>query len=228
MSAGGTSTDFSRDLTCDASGNIYVTGYFYGTCYFGDQSVTAAGNSDVFIAKLGSSGEWLWVRAGLGSGFNRGNSVVCDNSGNCYVGGSFESTMSFGNLNLSSSGLRDIFIAKISSAGNWIWAVKAGGGGQEEALGLKYNSSNLFLGVTGYYSSNPSFGQTVLTGMGGRDIFVARLDTNGSWNWAKSAASSGAEESRAIALDGAGNAVITGFYTTSVSFGGNLLQAAYG
>lgn len=228
VSAGGTSTDFSKDLTCDASGNIYVTGYFYGTCYFGNQSVTAVGNSDVFIAKLSSSGEWLWVRAGLGSGFNRGNSVVCDNSGYCYVGGSFESTISFGNLNLSSSGLRDIFVAKISPAGNWIWAVKAGGGGQEEALGLKYNTSNYFLGVTGYYSSNPTFGQTVLTGMGGRDIFVARLDTNGSWNWAKSAASSGAEESRSIALDGAGNAVITGFYTTSVSFGGIVLQAATG
>jgi hypothetical protein len=228
VSAGGSSTDFSRDLTVDLNGNIYVVGYFYGTCNFGTHEITAQNNSDVFIAKLSPTGEWLWAKAAVGNGFNRGNSVTVDNTGHCYITGSFESTINLGNISISATGLRDIFVAKISLEGNWIWAVKAGGSNNDESFGMKYNNTNSCLVLTGIYTGNSSFGQTMLSGVGSRDIFVARLDSNGSWNWAKSAATSGNEESKAIALDGAGNAVITGYYTSSINFGNNNLPAGLG
>jgi hypothetical protein len=196
--------------------------------FFGEHQITAQNNSDVFVAKLSKTGEWLWAKAGLGSGFNRSNAITNDNAGNSYIIGSFESSVTFGNTNLTSSGSRDIFIAKINSSGAWQWAIKAGGTGTEDGLGVKYNSANVFLGITGYYSANSSFGQTVLVSKGGRDIFVASLDTNGNWNWAVSAASTGAEESRGIAIDGSGNSVITGYYTSALSFGDKNLPAGTG
>ena len=228
VSAGGESAEFSRDITCDNSGNIYITGYFYGSCTFGNQYITASGNSDLFIAKLSMNGQWLWARAGTGNGFNRGNSIVCDNLGYIYVAGSFESTISFGGMNLVSSGQRDICIVKLDTAGNWIKSVKAGGNGQEESLGIKYNHSEKFLITTGYYTANPSFGQHNLTGVSGRDIFVARMDRDLGWTWVESAASSGAEESKAVEIDGNGNSVITGYYTSAISFGDNSLPTAQG
>jgi hypothetical protein len=228
VSAGGLSTDFGKDITCDNSGNIYVTGYFYGTCNFGNTALNSSGNTDLFVAKLNSSGEWIWAVSGNGTGFNKGISIVCDNSDNVYVSGSFESTINFGNLSLTSAGQKDIFVAKLNSSGIWSWASKAGGTSTDENTGMKYNSANSFLGVTGFYSGSSTFGSTTLTAIGSKDIYVARIDLDGNWVWAKSAGTSGTEESRAIAIDANGNSVITGIYTSSITFGSTTLPAASG
>ncbi len=224
-SAGGNLADYGKDITCDNNGNIYITGYFFGTCDFGNISLNSSGNTEVFIAKLSNTGDWLWAKSGVGTGFNRGNSIICDNSNNVYVTGSFESNITFGTTTLTSSGYRDIFVAKLNSSGNWVWAIKAGGSLTEESVGIRYNANNSFIAITGFYSGNSVFGNTTLNANGARDIFIAKIDFNGNWLWAKSAGSNGNDESRGIAIDKNGNSVITGYYTNAISFGSINLPA---
>ncbi|MBX3043400.1 MAG: SBBP repeat-containing protein [Candidatus Kapabacteria bacterium] len=228
VSAGGASTDFSRSIAADNNGNLFITGYYFGTCIFGSHSLTAQNNSDIFVAKLSPAGVWLWARTASGGGFNRGNSITCDNVGNAYITGSFESSVSFGSISISSFGSRDIFAAKINSSGNWIWAKKAGGTGSEDGVSIKYSSNDNFVAVTGFYSSNSAFGQINLAASGGRDIFVSRIDTSGNWVWAKSAASSGAEEAKALTVDNSGNILITGYYSSALTIGLDNLPAGQG
>jgi len=54
IQAGGTDLDEGYGITIDDVGNYYVTGVFESTATFGSYSIYANGETDVFVAKLGS------------------------------------------------------------------------------------------------------------------------------------------------------------------------------
>jgi len=219
VSAGGSNADYGRGIAVDVNGNIYVTGYFYQSAKFGAHTITGSTNTDIFIAKLNSSGIWQWAKSAPGFGFNRGNSIDVDPAGNCYVTGAFEGTVSFGSINLSSSGSRDVFITKMSTNGDFIWAVKAGGTSADEAVSVRYYGSDRTIHLAGGFAGSATFGSQTLTSAGGRDIFVAKLDSSGVFQWAVGAGSNVTEDCKYMSIDGGGSAIITGYYSKTFSFG---------
>lgn len=44
--------DYSRSIARDDNGNLFITGRFYSTLFFGDSSITSNGSADIFIAKI--------------------------------------------------------------------------------------------------------------------------------------------------------------------------------
>ena len=223
--AGNSSDDSGNGIAVDSSGNAYVTGYFQETAAFGSTSLTSDGSSDIFIAKLSSSGSWQWaVRAGS-SDNDGGNRIVVDSNGNAYVTGYFQETAAFGNISLTSDGSYDIFIAKLSSSGSWQWAVKAGGSSADVSNGIAVDSSgNAY--VTGGFQGTAAFGSISLTSDGSRDIFIAKLSSSGSWQWAVRAGGSSAEGPNGMAIDSSGNAYITGIFTGTTTFGNTSLMSS--
>ena len=87
--AGGAETDCGFNVETDESGNIFATGYFYGSATFGSTTLTTAGASDIFIAKYTGSGNLLWAKRAGGTGSDYGYGIATDKSGNCLVTGSF-------------------------------------------------------------------------------------------------------------------------------------------
>jgi len=125
VTAGGGSVDRGYAVACDASGNVFVTGFFNGTAIFGTSSVTSSGAQDVFIAKYNSSGVLQWVLSAGGSNADISNGIAIDNQGNAIICGQFIGTATFGSTTLvSSNNSIDIFVAKVSSAGAFVWAKK--------------------------------------------------------------------------------------------------------
>lgn len=59
---GGINADGGSSIAVDTTGNIYLTGYFNTTAYFGNLALTSSGGYDTFAAKLDSTGNWLWAR----------------------------------------------------------------------------------------------------------------------------------------------------------------------
>src|SRR5258706_6815557 len=96
---------------------------------------------------------WLWAKAAAGSGNQEGLNVATDVSGNVFVSGFFNyPSMIFGTIVLTSAGMNDIFLAKYDGAGNVLWAIRAGGSGDDWAQGLTTDASgNVF--VTGTFNS---------------------------------------------------------------------------
>ncbi|MDD3577798.1 MAG: SBBP repeat-containing protein, partial [Candidatus Cloacimonetes bacterium] len=223
--AGGISYDYGQSIATDSNGNSYVTGSFEGTAVFGSTTLASSGQSDIFVAKMDSNGNWLWAKKAGGSSYDYGYGIAVDSSGNSYVTGNFSDSAVFGSTTLTSSGDYDIFVAKIDSNGIWLWAQKAGGSNYDYGYGIAVDSSGNSY-VTGYFSGSASFGSTTLTSSGYEDIFVAKIDSNGIWLWAQKAGGSTYNYGYGIAVDSSGNSYVTGIFLYTASFGSTTLTSS--
>ena len=226
--AGGTDFDFGNSIAVDANGNSYVTGYFSGSANFGTTTLTSSSEyyTEIYVAKLDINGNWLWANKAGGTGWDYGYGIAVDANGNSYVTGAFAESAIFGTTTLTSSGGSDIFVAKLDSSGNWLWAKQAGGTDYDDGYGIvvDINGNSYVTGI--FYSSNCSFGSTTLTSSGGSDIFVAKLDINGNWLWAKQAGGTSGDSGNGIAVDANGNSYITGGFKESATFGTTTLTSS--
>jgi len=230
--AGGTNYDSGNSIAVDGSGNSYITGYFFGTATFGNTTLTSAGWTEIFIAKIDASGNFLWAKKAGGANNDSGYSIAVDGSGNSYTIGGFEGTATFGNISLTSvkdangKFTKDIFIAKIDGNGNFLWAKQAGGANNDSGNSIAVDGSGNSY-ITGSFDGTITFGNTTLTSAGS-DIFIAKLDGSGNYLWAKKTGGTSVDSGNSIAVDGSGNSYITGFFYGTATFGNTTLTSAGG
>ncbi|MBT6372369.1 MAG: hypothetical protein HOJ86_06840, partial [Acidimicrobiaceae bacterium] len=127
-----------------------------------------------------------------GTNADYGYSVAVDSSGNVYTTGYFNGTVDFdpgaGTANLTSNGYKDVFVSKLDSSGNYVWAKNFGGTGNDMGYSVAVDSSgNVY--TTGYFTGtvdfDPGAGTTNLVPNGSSDAFVSKLDSSGDLVWAK-------------------------------------------
>lgn len=220
VNGGGTSTDRGNAVACDANGNVYVTGFFNGTATFGTSSVTSAGSQDVFVAKYNSTGNLQWVISAGGAGADIANGIAIDNSGNVLIAGQFSGVSTFGTTTLTSMNSSiDIFVAKISSAGTFLWAKQGAGKFEDRALSISCDGSGNSY-VTGQFSDTLTIDQTHNNAMQNA-IFVLKLSSTGSETWFKIVGGGSFNICYDIVADNSGNCYITGDYQGTLTFFGS-------
>ena len=227
--AGGTSYDNGLSIAIDANENSYVTGYFSGSATFGTTTLTSSSEyySDIFVAKLDNNSNWLWVKQAGGTDNDFGYGIAVDANGNSYITGGFKESATFGTTTLTSSGYYDydIFVTKLDIDGNWLWAKQAGGTGDEGSNSIAVDANGNSY-ITSGFEESVNFGTTTLTSSGYLDIFVAKIDHNGNWLWAKQAGGAIDDCGYGIALDANGNSYVTGFFMESANFGTTTLTSS--
>ena len=228
-------TELVNNITTDANGNAYITGYFYdSSIWFGSINLTktSTNEADFFVVKYDANGNEVWAKIEGGSGDDVGNSITADANGNIFVTGYFKSpSITFGtttvmNVGTSTSSL-NLFVVKYDSFGNILWA-KGVGGNEAEIANSIITDANGNAYVTGQFnSSSISFGTNTVTKTGSTyysDIFVAKYDSNGNDIWAKGVGGTDSETGLGIATDAYGDVFLTGyFYSPSISFGATTL-----
>ena len=228
-------------ITVDNSGNIYTTGYFRGTVDFdpgnGTDNHTSAGSDDVFIQKLDSNGNFLWTKTFGGSYDDFCYSITTDTSGNIYTTGSFWNTVDFdpgsGIDNHTSAGSDDVFIQKLDSNGNFLWAKTFGGisGASGRSINID-DSGNIYTTGIFFYTVDfdPGSGTDNHTSVGSADVFIQKLDSNGNFLWAKTFGGTDSEHSNSITVDTSGNIYTAGYFEGQANFdpeGGNVISMSY-
>lgn len=212
-----TTTDNGSAVTSDNSGNVFTTGYFFGTNFtFSTTTLINAGNYDAYIAKHDNLGNFLWARS-IGGAFDEvSNAVVCDNGGNVFITGYFtSSTLAIGAFTLTNLGGTDVFIAKFDPNGNVLWAKSFGDNMIEESNGIACDGNNIY--VTGQFQSNTiNFGTGTLTCNGGGDVFTAKYDNNGNELWAKGFGDAGLEIGYGITTTTTNEIYVTGSFKSSL------------
>ncbi len=229
---GGTSEDVGKAIAIDSQCNAYLTGDFAGTATFGTTQVVSAGLTDIFIAKIGTNGNWIWSKRAGGTDNDNANAIVIDIIDTVCVTGSFKSTASFGSVSFTSYGGADIFVSKLSGSGTWIWTVRAGGSGSswnDSGRGITAdNQGNIY--ITGSFSSTASFGNLSVQSVGGIDVFAAKMDDDGNWIWVNGTGGTGStlmDYGYDIAVDEDHNIYVTGVCVGTTYYGDSTI-AGYG
>lgn len=223
---GGTGVESAYKVAA-SNNNLYVTGTTTGTISLGSATITSAGGTDGFVAKLtdaGGSGSFGWVQQLQGAGNETVYDIAASNS-TVYVAGAFTGTAArFGAFTLSSAGGLDGLVGRLNDAGSTAtvaWVQRLGGPLDDEPIALRTVGRTVY--VAGYFGlgspvgggPRAAFGDTQLQAVGGSDAFVARLNDSGStgrFDWAQGAGGAGNDYANAVAQNGSTTA-IAGFFT---------------
>ncbi|HUI42810.1 MAG TPA: SBBP repeat-containing protein [Terriglobia bacterium] len=229
---GGSGADAAHGIALDSSNDAYVAGSTQSSDFptMGAAQAALAGTTNAFVSKLSPNGSALMYSTFLGgSATDSAQSIALDSSGAAYVAG-FTLSADFPTLNAfqkSYGGNGDAFVAKLNAAGSALaYSTYLGGAALDRGFGLAVDASgNAY--ITGDSSSADfpvTAGSFQSLNAGNDDAFVAKLDAAGSaLAYSTFLGGSGADQGYAIAVDGGGNAVVTGL-TESADFP---LQAAY-
>ena len=221
---------YGKDITLDASGNIYTTGHSLGMDMDpgpGTVNVTGAGGDDVFISKLDRDGNYVWGKF-VGGIFNdRGFSIRVDGQSNVYVAGNFQYEADFNPdtsryiLPGTTYEAYHAFLLKLDINGNFVWAGKPGGIYPEYARVLSLDaagnvySTGMFEGQTDF---DPGTGAYHLDAAGGADIFVSKLNTDGNRVWTFAIGNTDTDEGQSVSVTPSGTVYLAGNYAGEVDF----------
>lgn len=165
----------------------------------------------------------IWVRGIGGSGEDYSKDLEIDPQGNIVHTGYFSGTVNFnpgqGTENLSTFGGTDIFVQKLSSNGDFIWAKNMGGTASDVGEKL-YLDANGNVYATGEFSEtadfNPNNGSAKITAKLQNDIFAFKLDSSGNYQWAKGFGSNRNDYVEGIISDLNGNTYLTGNFSATI------------
>ena len=219
-SCGGVNADTARGIALDSAGNCCVAGWFQGTAVFGTTEITSLGEADIFLAKLDTNGNWLWARRAGGAGEDNGWDVSIDGAGNACLTGFFIGNADFGPFQRNSVGMADVFVCRLDANGNWLWANSAGGPNHDFGYSISTRSSG-YSYVAGMFYDQMNIGGTALTGLGSAEIYVATIDENGNWVWAKSAGGDQWDIANGVAFGNDGSSRVAGTFSATSHFGGS-------
>lgn len=223
---GGSGEDVGFAIAADAAGNAYVTGATDSSNFpiiAGAAQAVRRGRLEVFVSKLNPTGSQLLYSTFLGGQSDDvAGSIAVNAAGEAYVTGeTLASDFPLQNaIQRTLNGPTDAFVTRLNASGSGlIYSTLLGGRGQEFAYGITLDAagSAYITGIT--YSDNFPTRNPTQALLGGRvDAFVTKLAPAGN-ELIYSTYLGGAHDDGGfgIGVDGAGNAFVAGF-TTSTNF----------
>lgn len=163
-----------------------------------DQSVVAVGYSDsygnggndIFLTKTDEKGALLWSHYYGGPYNDFGYAVAVDNFDNIYITGS---------IGAATTNSENLYIAKVSPAGNLIWTKNFGGAGADIPAEMIIKNNKVYV-----------IGSTTSIGAGQEDIYLICLDLDGNTINEKTIGTSGRDFGSCICKSSDGNLLIGG------------------
>jgi gliding motility-associated-like protein len=189
------SIDEGNGITTSTNGDIYVIGNFQGTVDFdpniGISSFTSNGSYDIFIQKLSSEGNLIWVKTIGGNSSDLGNNITIDSYSNIVFTGLNSGIVDFDpgtNTNNLTPTTANAFICKWDENANFIWAKSIISSSNPQGFCITSDTQNNYYitGITqGTADFNPSNSEIYnLTASGGSNTFILKLTTLGDFIWA--------------------------------------------
>ena len=160
-----------------------------------------------------------WIKGFQGSNQESVKSITKDIQGNIYTTGYFSGSVDFdpgpASFILSSAGQQDIFVSKLKSDGDFVWAKRLGGTGNEMANAIVADSFG-HLNITGFYMNTVDFDPGPASMLvssasaGSQDVFVVQLDTAGNYHWVRTFGGSGYYNAQGYLYDAVSSAYSIG------------------
>jgi len=205
--------DIALTMAGDGAGGVFVGGYTTGVL-----AGSTPGREDMFIARHGGDGSQLWLRQfGTAMYHERIYAIAADGAG-----GALAVAHTGGELGAPPRGSADIVVMRYSASGAQSWIRQYGTSAGEVPLAVcKHASGAITIG-------GEAFGNLAAPNAGGRDMFIARLDSSGGWVWARQFGTSEDDSVTGLAPDGSGGVFLCGTTYAGVQNGGyDIVLARY-
>jgi hypothetical protein len=246
---GGAGSDTGAGIAARGT-NVYVTGSITnntvnnsGVLFGGTGTTPGTGqvngvsgisSQDLVVAKYtdnGSTATLGWTQVGGGTSSDTGAGIAVSGS-SVVVGGEVTPSPNYTFAPASTSGLRGTMgnraVVALADAGTGTWqglATSFNGGSSEVQAVATDARGNVF--VTGSFTGQVTFGNTMLTSRGWYDLFVAKyVPATDTWAWAQSGGGTGNAGDFGAGIAVSGNSVyVTGSITNDT---GNTDQVLFG
>jgi hypothetical protein len=212
----------------DSQGDLLLTGFTDGGLDFGTGAIDAGGVRARFVVKLrAGDGAAVWTHALLNvdavdedwEGF-----VSADASDNALICGRFREQTSIGGVTLQAVAGWDTYVAKIAPDGALLWARAFGGPGAEQCRSVVADAQGNVL-VNGVFDNEVTFGTDVHRSRGSMDVFLAKLDPEGTPLWSRSMGGLSYDLVSRMTIDAKGSPIMAGYFNGQASFGGPMFEA---
>jgi hypothetical protein len=218
---GSNTADYPSRVAVDPGGDVLIVDTVQGgTVDFGGGPL----GPGIAIARLDANGAHKWSK--IASAYNV-TDVAIDAGGNLLLTGMVLGTANLGCGPLTSAGSYDVWVAKLAPDGTCLWSKNWGGSGWEQPVGVAVDAAGDVY-VTGTFEASFKVGPSTLTSAGLQDVFVAKLDPSGNPLWAQGFGTANLDFVTYLAVDPAGDVVLTGRFASSIGFGGAPLVSSGG
>lgn len=217
---GGSGTDICTRVAYAKNDLVVLAGTYDSALYFDGTSLSSAGSTDVFVAKLDEEGDLDWIKSISGPGADTVHGLSVDADDNIVVAGRFTDRAEvLGANELRSFGGEDIFVAKMDALGNHVWSRNFGNSGPQVALDAAVTPDGGVV-MVGSIAGAMSFGETRLIPRG-YDAFMVKLDKDGEPRMAKTFGDDMVQEFVSVAVDAQGSIFVAGSTGGEMSFDGS-------
>lgn len=206
---GGMGGELGIDLSIDLNNNLLVGGQTNSSNFpftSGAFQPLPLGSNDAFVAKFNSNGQLIWASCYGGTSIEDAHAITSDYENNVIITGMSNSndlTISANALQSNNNGFFDIYIAKFSSNGNFLWGTYFGGSNYDDIYGVQSDSSNnlYFAGLTSSvdFETTPNAFQTIKNN--GTDACIFKLSKNGQLLWSTYLGGDGDDSATRIYID---------------------------
>lgn len=135
---GSSGPDTAEGVAVDSNGNVLVTGSYYETLNLGGIIVSAPMTTGTYLAKYSEEGEIGWLRSihhETAGGGVVARSIMTDSSSNVVITGNASGGVDFGSGE-DTYGDANIYVAKYSPQGGYIWAKRSANMGRCAGYGV--------------------------------------------------------------------------------------------
>ncbi|MFY8131921.1 MAG: T9SS type A sorting domain-containing protein, partial [Bacteroidia bacterium] len=228
---GGTGSETVAGILYSPSSNsVSLGGTFNGTMVIDATNTTSGGDLDIYVAQFdGTTGASNWVYSSPGAQADVLRGITSDASGNIYVtGGLCNNKDILGPFGLASSGIYDMFVAKLTSAGSLSWARSLTGSGSEigNQVAIDNGGNVCVLGTFDLgIGSRGSIARNLLPSVGGRDLFFAKWNSSGVYQSLKVSGGAGEDFTTGMVNQGS-NLLVSGFAQNNSNFFGHIIAGS--
>lgn len=204
-------------LASDNQNNVFAFTHFNGEFTVDGNTFITQGGEDLLLYSINEDGQVGWVVTEGGEDNEYAQKIACDDDGNVYIIGKFSGSLNMNGVEYISNGSFDMFMAKYSNSGEFLWCKILGGPNSESLVSMKIKNNRIVL--AGRFYNYTVIQEDTLYSYSGTDSFISKFDLDGQLLNSVTIGGESVDMISSLAIDDNSNIYVTGDFYSDIYIG---------